>query len=175
MKNLLLLLMLAVCTIALSAAEQTQIAIFNYGKRAVLKPGSGNFTAKFTQSKDPKTGMVKYKCLYFTISEKNSDRKDGDKKIDYSFEAGNGNLVVYVGYNKASIFSWTKFVIDGKEQLQNPKGEIFQVRKFTVGNLTKPKKITLSAIYKIPTKKEINAEKKNQKESRKRAKKTQAK
>ncbi|MBQ7206162.1 MAG: hypothetical protein IJS01_00025 [Lentisphaeria bacterium] len=158
--------------LGLTAAENSQIVIFNTGKNATIKAvEKGGLNIFEKTATDRKTGARLYQCLYFAISAKSQSAL---RTITVKFEAANGDLSVLVGLKNSAMLRWTSLKVDGKELLTNVKtGEIFNTKNFSAGKIGEKKLITLEGTFRGTTRKEQTAAK-NASQNKKAAKKNKS-
>lgn len=156
----------------LAAAENSQIVIFNTGKKATIKAvEKGGLTIFEKTAADRKTGERLYQCLYFAISAKSQSAL---KTISIKFEAADGDLSVLVGLKNSAMLRWTSLKVDGKELLTDvKKGEIFTTKNFPAGKVGEKKLIALEGSFRGTTRKEQTAAK-NASQNKKAAKKNKS-
>lgn len=165
MKKLCLLFFI-VCLTSVLSAGNTQFAIFAMGKDAQLKAADrGTISLREKSQMDKKTGLKRFSCLFFNISAKSTRET---KSFKFTIEAAKSDLTVYIGHARADKLIWTSIKLDGKEQIKDPKkGELIGIKQFKIGNIDQKKTIEIAGSYRVPTKKELQAEKKAVKSSTK--------
>ena len=170
----LFLLFFVFCLTGILPAGNTQFAIFAMGKDSLLKAAdSGAVSIREKSKVDKKTGTKQYSCLYFNISAKSNKET---KSFKFKIEAAKGDLLVYIGHARADKLMWTSIKLDGKEQVKDPKkGELIGSKKFSLGKIDAKKTIEIEASYRVPTKKELQADKKTVKKSSKKSSKKSTK
>lgn len=170
----LFLLFFAFCLTDILLAGHTQFAIFAMGKDSLLRVADSNVVSIREKTQiDKKTGTKRYSCLYFNISTKSSKET---KSFKFKIEAAKSDLTVYIGHARADKLLWTSIKLDGKEQIKDPKkGELIGSKQFSIGKIDAKKTIEIEAAYREPSKKELQADKKNVKKSNKKSSKKSTK